>query len=234
MNFGGGHLQPVLPRENAPPSLDAKTVDLELLCPLSLIRTHTKTDDVPTVTDAQLELYRASAFEAAEKYTSRIFTQQRPITESVARPRPRRWRDSYTFRLKHPSSDGRVYLYGSHNGLGQRMIDIGPGNREVTIPVMSGAFDASSCCDPCRSGNDLNNGWKVLYRAGVSCADDVPRGIIVGVLKFIAWMVENPGDVIMTVRNSKNTASTGITGTNNGAFASGAIEQWRIYVDDAV
>lgn len=49
--------------------------DLEELLPLALIRTHTKTDDVPHVTDEQLSLYRSASFEAAEKYTGLVYSR---------------------------------------------------------------------------------------------------------------------------------------------------------------
>lgn len=235
MNYGHGILQPQVKRDaNALPVIDTKDVDLENLCPISLIRTHTKSDDVPYVTDEQLVLYRKTAFEAAEKYTGFLFTQQRAVTENVSRKSGRRWRDSYTHRLRYPSADGRVYLYGSRDGIGNRMIDIGAGERNIRIPVQSGAFDLGSCCDPCRSDRDVNYGWKVLYKAGINCKDDVPAGIVMGVLKMVAFLMMNAGDEILTVRNREQAESTGIIGTNNAAWASGAIEQWRIYVDDAI
>lgn len=232
--YGAGHLQPEVKRPSTLPVLETVNVDLETLCPLSLIRSHTKTDDVPNVTDEQLLLYRKSAFEAAELYTGLLFTAQKGVTEQVSRKPGRRWRDSYTYRLRYQSVDGRVYLYGDALGVGTRMIEIEPGTREVQIPVLGGALDMSACCNPCNSGRAVNNGGRVLYMAGYRCPSDIPAGIIVGVLKFIAWSVQNPGDELMSVRNRQTAESTGITGTNNVAWASGAIEQWRMYVNDAI
>jgi hypothetical protein len=236
MNLGGQRLMPDITQRGvaAPPPMQSAPVDLERLLPLGEIRTHTKTDDVPHVTDNQLRLYRKAAFEACEKYTGRIFSELRVITESVSQRRTRRMRPFYIHELKHPSFDGIVYLYGTPYGAGDRRIDIGPGGRQLRLEVTNGAIDASSCCGgPC-DGDQYNYGMKAMYRAGVDCAENVPAGIILGVLKFIAWAISNPGDEIMTVRNREAGQSDGIVGTNNGAWASGAIEQWRIYVDDAV
>lgn len=208
--------------------------DLEKHLPISLIRTHTKTDDVPHVTDEQLMLYRQTAFEVAEKYTSMLLTEVRVITENVAIKPPRRHRPYYKHRLRYQTADGRAYLYGG--GAANVALEVEPGKREIRVPVMHNAIDASSCCNPCSDGRGINFGMKVTYRAGFDCTrgQGLPAGILVGILKFIAWMVQNPGDEILTVRNREAGESTGIIGTNNGAWASGAIEQWRIYVDDAI
>lgn len=208
-----------------------KEFDLEARLPISLIRTHTKTDDVPHVTDEQLRLYRDAAFEAAELYTGLLFRRQRQITEETSTDYSARTlrRGYYTHRLKYPSADGLVYLYGTRNGT--RSFNVEPGERLVRIPVTHWAIDADPCCAP-RCSGALNHGQRLMYRAGYSCTDDIPQGIIVGVLKFIAWLITNPGDEIMTVRNRLAGDSAGIIGTNNGAWASGAIEQWRMYVSE--
>ncbi len=220
-------------RSVAPPMVSV-AVDLEKLLPIGVIRTHTKTDDVPHVTDDQLRLYRQAAFEACEKYTGRIFSELRVIQEPIAQRRGRRWRPFYIHELKHPSFDGIVFIYGSAYGQDDRQLNIGPGGRQLRLEVRAGAIDASSCCGgPCQ-GDQYNYGMMAMYRAGVDCAAGVPAGILLGCLKFIAWAVTNPGDEIMTVRNREAGESSGIVGTNNAAWASGAIEQWRIYVDDAI
>lgn len=217
------------------PALCGCKHDLEKYLSLSLIRTHTKTDDVPHVTDEQLALYRQTAFEVAEKYTGRLLTEIRVMTEPVAARARSRFRPTYKHMLRYASADGKVYLYGSATS-GTRLLEIMPGSREVVIPVSHCAIDLSSCCNPCSDGRGVNYGARVTYRAGIDCdrGDGIPAGIIVGILKFIAWMIENPGDEIMTVRNREAGESSGIVGTNNGAWASGAIEQWRIYVDRAI
>lgn len=214
------------------PQLDDVVLDFEKLLPLSVIRTHTKTDDVPYVTDDQLARYRRAAFEACEKYTSRVFSGMKVIREPIQQRRRRQFRASYVHRLRHPSADGIVYIYGSAHGSADRRLDIGPGGKELRLEVVHGVIDASSCCGgPC-DGDQYNYGMMAMYRTGIGCANDLEEGIILGILKFIAWAVSNPGDEIMTVRNREAGESSGIVGTNNGAWASGAVEQWRIYVDD--
>lgn len=237
MTFGGFRPMPEITqaRQAPAPLMQGAPIDLEKLLPISEIRTHTKTDDVPNVTDEQLRLYRKAAFEVCEKYTGRIFSEIKVIQEPISQvKRGRRFRPYYTHRLKYPSFDGVVYIFGTAYGQGDRQLNIGPGGRELRLEVLHGAIDASSCCGgPC-AGDQYNYGMQAMYRAGVDCAENVPAGILMGCLKFIAWAISNPGDEIMTVRNREAGQSDGIVGTNNGAWASGAIEQWRIYVDDAV
>src|SRR5688572_13974020 len=65
---------------------DEVLYDLEKLIPISLIREHTKTDDVPAVSDDQLRLYRSASVEAAEQYTGLLLSSSKPITEAVECP----------------------------------------------------------------------------------------------------------------------------------------------------
>lgn len=58
---------------------------------------------------------------------------------------------------------------------------------------------------------------------------DETGGILVGILKVVAWNVMNPGDVYMSVRNSIQSGETALRGTNNTALASGALELWTTY-----
>ena len=44
-------------------------LDYEKILPMDLIKAHCKIDDLPGITDMQLELYRDASFEAAETYT---------------------------------------------------------------------------------------------------------------------------------------------------------------------
>jgi hypothetical protein len=236
MSLGGQRPTPDIsrPREMPAPQLEGKKIDLESLLSLAAIRQHTKIDDVPHVTDEQLTLYRKAAFEVCEKYTGRIFCEHKVIVEDVSTGRSKRWRPTYKHRLRHASADGVIYLYGSAYGMADRTFNLSPGTQEITIEVMGGAYDAAGCCGGPHSSREVSWGMKVMYRAGIASAADVPAGIILGVLKFIAWCIQNPGDEIMTVRNRENKGEQGIIGTNNGAWASGAIEQWRIFVDDAI
>lgn len=218
------HAEPAFPGKEA-------RVDLEQVLPLEMIREHTKTDDTPSVSDAQLSLYRQAAFEACELYTGLIFTHSKVVREPVASEYKRGFRRVRKHRLKYAPVDGVIYLYGG--GLLQPVpVYVTENGREITIPILQEALDASSCCNPCSMGGE-NFGIKAMYLTGISCADDVPAIAKMGCLKYIAWAVQNPGDVIMTVRNRAGSGEAGIVGTNNGAWASGAIEEWRQLKVDA-
>lgn len=219
---------------NAIPDYPGKPneLDLEKVLPLELIRTHTKTDDTPHVTDAQLELYRAAAFEAAEKYTGLLLTHQQIVREPIASESRRGFRRVRKHRLKKATVDGRIYMYGG--GLLQAiLITVAPGTREVTLPIVQEALDASTCCRPDSLGGE-NFGMSIMYMAGLENETSIPRILIIGCLKYIAWAVQNPGDVVMTVKNRTGAGEAGIVGTNNGAWASGAIEDWRTIMDDDI
>lgn len=207
--------------------------DLEEILPLQLIREHTKTDDNITVTDQLLAIYRAAAFESCERYTGQIWVSSRVIRESISQARGfRQNRRLSSLRLDFPSVDGRLYVYGG-GMTGSVLIRVAPGKRSVKIPILQVALDASSCCRPDALGAE-NFGLMVMYRAGVIDLSEIPAGIKQGCLKYIAWSVMNPGDVMKTVMDSGRTASNGITGTNDGAWASGAVELWRMYLNEAL
>lgn len=203
----------------------ALDVDLEKVLPLELIREHTKTDDTPSVSDVQLSLYRQASFEACELYTGMLLTRTKIIREPVSSEFKRGFRRVRKHRLKYAPVDGIIYLYGG--GLLQPVqVMVAEGGREVTIPILQEALDASTCCNPCSTGGE-NFGIKAMYMTGVESPADIPAIAKLGCLKYIAWAVQNPGDVVMTVRNRAGGGETGIIGTNNGAWASGAIEEWR-------
>jgi hypothetical protein len=61
----------------------------------------------------------------------------------------------------------------------------------------------------------------------------VPKGITLGMLQFVAWILEHPGDILLTVRNKEDNSTKGLMGSNNIALASGAIETWRQYDPEA-
>lgn len=211
----------------------AGAIKLEEILPIELIREHTKTDDTPRVTDAQLSLYRQAAFESCEQYTGMVFTETRIVRESVTREgHRRRFRQHRNITLQFPTCDGSVYLYGG-GLLRPHEVVVQPGERTIRIPVLQEALDASSCCDPCSRGGE-NWGIFVMYRTGIADPAKIPAVVKLGCLKYIAWAIENPGDVIMTVKNRTSAGEAGIVGTNNGAWASGAIEEWRQIVRSAV
>jgi len=72
-----------------------------------------------------------------------------------------------------------------------------------------------------------------MYRAGFSCAAQVPAGVLLGILQFIAWVVEHPGDEVLSMRNTLSARGGAIIGTNNIALVSGALESWRQFDPEA-
>lgn len=79
------------------------------------------------------------------------------------------------------------------------------------------------------SESPFNNGVQLMYKTGALCPSDIPAGIKLGILKYIAWSVKNPGDDLITVKQTSSVQVSGITGTNDVAYASGAIELWKQY-----
>jgi hypothetical protein len=80
----------------------------------------------------------------------------------------------------------------------------------------------------------VRNGLVASYRTGFKCPADVPAGIVLGCLLYIAWTVEHPGDELLTQRNRTDLSSLGSQGSNNIARVSGAIELWRSYDSGAI
>lgn len=200
---------------------------------LELIRQHTKTDDAPGVTDQQLRLYRASSIEAAEHYTGFLLQGQKNITEPIQREPFKKWgRLSYNYKLKYPSADGIVYIYGDRHGANVTL-QVEPGTRTIQVPIRTGYLDLSNCCDPCAK-HYLNAGLRAAYRAGFKCIEDVPAGVIVGCLQYITWIIEHPGDELLTSRNRLEARAGAVTGSNNIALVSGALETWRQYDPEAI
>lgn len=234
-------LSRVAPRPN--PSLPFESDKVEKFdwsarLSMEMIRLHTKTDDIPGVSNEQLELYREASLEAAEMYTGMLLKGTRTVTEPIEGPpsSARRNKMSYRVRLKYPVADGMVYLYGGTHPVDNRAFMVPPGSRSIHVPIRTGFLDLSNCCDPCSPGTRLNNGMMAAYRAGFKCPDDVPAGVVVGCLQFIAWIVEHPGDELMTQRNRKDNSTKigGVSGSNNIAMVSGALESWRLYDPEAI
>jgi hypothetical protein len=76
----------------------------------------------------------------------------------------------------------------------------------------------------------MNAGMMAAYLAGFSSPAAVPTSVVLGCLQYIAWVVEHPGDELLTMRNKEMSfSSTGIQGSNNIALVSGALETWRVF-----
>jgi hypothetical protein len=208
---------------------DVRGVNWDEYLNIAMIRQHTKTDDIPAITDDQLRLYRSAAIESAEFYTGLSLSKQKTHSEIIAQPKIRPGHEYAIVKLKYPSSDGIIYIYG--NGTNPEAVHITPNTRKVKI---QGRYfytpDMSNCCNPC---SQATNGLRIMYRAGFSCADQVPAGVLLGILQFIAWVVEHPGDEVMSMRNTLSARGGAIIGTNNIALISGALESWRQFDPEA-
>jgi|SRR6187402_389334 len=229
---------PPRPRERPPfePDQRLEKFDWSERLSIDVIRSHTKTDDIPAVTDAQLELYRAAALESAEMYTGQLLACQRTVTEPIEGPaHPRPGRVTYRHELKYPVADGYVYLYGGSHPSDNRTFHVPIGTRVIQVPIVKDFIDLSNCCDPCASWH-LNGGMMVAYKAGYKDPNSVPAGIVLGCLQYLAWVVEHPGDELLTQRNRKDNSTKigGVSGSNNIAMVSGALETWRLYDDSAI
>ncbi len=196
---------------------------------IEFIRSHAKIDDVPSVADDQLRFYRSAAMEAAEQYTGLLLSGQRTVSESIETSFDTRLhRMTYTYRLKFPVADGYVYLYGGNHANDRGVFRVAPGSRKIKIPVRKDFVDLSNCCDPC-SKTMINGAMLVSYRAGYKTVQDIPATVILGMLQFITWCIEHPGDELLTQRNRVETRAglAGLQGSNNIAMISGALETWR-------
>lgn len=226
-----GILQPKVPKSlEDMPIAQAAVHDLEKLCPISSIREYTKTDDIPYVTDDQLALYRRAAFESTEHYAGILTIGTRRVIEPIKVPMRagRSLRPFVKHRLSLRPSQDIAYMYGP--GLSE-VTHIEIGKRMLRLPNLFYGADWSQCCAPCGSNDSL---FMIAYTAGYASCDEVPAGIILGVLKYIAWAISNPGDELKTVNNSAQNSRFGLSGTNNIAWASGALELWRQYNEDAI
>jgi hypothetical protein len=196
---------------------------------IDMVREHTRTDDTPGVTDEMLKLYRKAAIEAAELYTGQLLGGKKTMTEVIQLPN--NWsRNYYRHQFRYSvATDGYAYVYGRSINM---TLPVVAGQQSIRVPRMSHIPDFTNCCDPCATGHDM----RVLYWAGYACPDDVPAGIVLGCLQFIAWVVEHPGDELLAMRNKldASNAAGGTHGRSNIALISGALETWRQYDADAI
>jgi hypothetical protein len=227
--------KPITDQSSPPLKVGAETaLDWDNFISIDMIRAHTKTDDVPAVTDDQLRLYRKTAVEAAEKYTGLLLSKQITVTEPLAGPRrPKLGQMTYKHTLQWPVADGMVYVYGGRTPDENRNFMVPKNTRTISVPIRNGYFDLSNCCDPCSKWS-MNGDLMAFYKAGFNCAEEVPAGVLLGILQFIAWVVEHPGDELLSQRNKMTQRETGAFGSNNIALASGALETWRQYDPEAI
>jgi hypothetical protein len=209
-----------------------KAFDEEDVLPIEVIRAHTKTDDTPLVTDEQLKIYRSAALEDAELYTGRIIRGLKTISETdvIGYEKLERRRPTARIKLAYLPFDPFITV---HLGNARKKMDVKRQTRKLDIPIWDAFAHLSpfGCCAPCGGsvGDAAGFTMKMTYRTGYENKSDIPATILYGCLKWIMWAVSNPGDELLTVRNRLGTTETGLIGTNNGAWASGAIESWMNY-----
>jgi hypothetical protein len=227
--IGNPILMPEVVREQVTFELPAEySFGDETILPMELIRTHCKVDDNPAVTNEQLSLYRKSSLESAEQYTSFFLSGTKRIAELVKPPKSRRNPSFFIPRdvkhqVKFQLADERVFVETLQT---KYMMNVPLNTRIITVPVQLSMF--ADCCKE----DTLDHGTRITYLAGFRDPSKIPGGVILGCLKFIAWSVNNPGDVLMTVRNTQKSNNATIIGTNNVAWSSGALELWRQYSRD--
>lgn len=212
------------------PLEDDKLHDMELVVPLQLIREHCKLDDVEGVSDAMLKLYRSAAVETAEKYTGLMLHKKCWITELVEHPdfslSRQRW---FEYSAQYMFANPMGYYYG-FTGMAPQQVGLKLGTNKARLPIIANDFGLG-CCNPCNT--PLQE--KFMYMAGYDCEKSFPAAFILGALKYIAHVVENPGDVASaSLGTGGTTARYDLSSGSNPAVASGAIEIWRTIRSDAI
>lgn len=203
---------------------------------IEFIRNHAKIDDIPSVTDDQIRLYRSAAMESCEQYTGQLLSGTRTVEEAIEGPRRLKpYATYYTFNLKYPVADGYVYMYGGSHVNDNVTFRVPLGARKVKVPIRKDSIDLSNCCDPCASKGAVNGGMLATYKAGYRSVEDVPATLVLGMLQFITWCINHPGDELLTQRNRVETRAglAGLQGSNNIAMISGALETWRVWDNEA-
>lgn len=142
---------------------------------------------------------------------------------------------TYAHRLQYPCADGYIYLYGGSHITDNITFMVKPGTRKIKVPIRKDIIDLSNCCNPCSSWH-VNGGMMAAYIAGYRSIDDVPNAVMLGLMQYITWCVEHPGDELLTQRNRIETRAglAGLQGSNNIAMISGALETWRVIDPDAI
>lgn len=220
---------------------------LEAILPLDLVKVHCKIDDLPGIINPQLELYRGAAFEAAEKYTGKKWVRRERMVQEIKSPRYRGISQAAIARvvveLDYIPIDGVVNIYGTADNPMFWMdgmvlpifrqplyqtIQLPHGSRrfEMNNDLLFYSFDVTRDCNQFGKAFE-QQGARAEYVAGPP--KEIPKGILLGCLKYIAWSVENPGDqfVPMVLRQVGVT-----TVTNDPAISSGAMNEWRRYRRD--
>lgn len=223
------------PEPYAPPASGSVTAfDLNELVSIDMLRQHTKTEDIPSVTDEQIALYRKAAVQSAEKYTGKMLLGTKSIVEPVDLPgnaaSTNRRSNHFYHTAKNQFSSPIAWLYG-HKNRAPVQVQAPVGERRIKLPLIIDTFGIG-CCNPCA---DIPQS-QLLYTAGYSCIEEMPAGIALGVLKYVAHVMENAGDIVVATNEAggSSTGSMGVGAAADPAVASGALAIWRATVDSAI
>jgi hypothetical protein len=217
---------PPPPPDRPPPQGSYEPFDWAGRLSMEMVREHTRTDDIPGVSDEMLKLYRQASIESAEFYTGMLLRGKKTLIETLHLPQ--NWsRSFYRHQFRYQvAEDGFAYMYGRSINMSLPVV---AGQQSIRIPRMAHIPDFTNCCNPC-STSDM----KIMYWAGYSCPDKVPAGIVMGCLQYIAWMVEHPGDELLAMRNRLDASAAGVKGNSNVPLVSGALETWRQYDPECI
>lgn len=225
--------------QTVPDIMVESAYDFEAFLPLGLVRQHTKTEDIPAVTDEVLDLYREAAIQAAEVYTGLSLSKRKVVTEfvslSVGAQRPRmygqQWKPTFSHITEYPVSDDFVWYYGHRVDAAPEKVFVRPGSTEIQLPRRHDSFGLG-CCNP--YGPEPHA--KIMYHAGYSCLTQLPAALKLGALKYIAHAVTNAGDTVVATTAAGGKSSSGtaqdVAGASDPAVASGAVAIWRTLVKD--
>jgi hypothetical protein len=222
---------PIKPQPNTGLRPEALRFDIEAILSLALVREHCKVDDNMTVSDAILSLYRKAAIEAAEAYTGLFISRQQYVTEYVPNKQMNYEQPEYqfVFKTKRAFASEIAWYYG-FEGITPEQIRVRIGTKKAILPIIQANF-GFNCCKP---GHTSEQG-QFMYLAGYDCLDSIPAAFALGALKYIAHVIENPGDLVVAATESGAIARGLVVGTAaNPVIASGAAEIWRMMVPDSI
>ena len=195
----------------------SERADPEKILSIQMIREHTKTDDVPSVLNAQLELYRQAAIEAAERYTGYLLAERQVVMDTVPLPRysiVRPMPDYILHYTKYTFAKNTAFWLSSM-GSSVTVVGVHVNQKTIRLPI-----DHLCMMDGC-SGCEMKPypAGQLTYYAGFSCEADIPALIKLGMLKYIAHTIMHAGDAMKE-------------DLNNPAVDSGAVEIWRSFRPD--
>lgn len=169
----------------------------ESILPLAAVRSHCRIDDVETVTDEVLKLYREAAFDTAALYVDIDLDPDPYTVETVPFPN-----NPKAHTLRYPAVDGIVTVdMGGGRAFnlvippGTQTVVVGPG-----VPVPGANPLDCAICDSAPSTIPSNylgipeQPISLRYKSSACSGPSVPAGVKIGMLQMISWLVGHPGD----------------------------------------